>query len=242
MTKKIIFLLIFATIIAFADKAQDVLDKNYEARGGINKLNSIQSIYAEARVFYAGNNEWVSMKYWAKGPKKVKLQQVINAQTVQIAYDGKILWQINPFMGFTKPNIPQAKEAAIMKPQIEKLRALMKGITVQNSVIELKYKGKGDVEGNASEIVNVVTDDYFSYDMYFDQKTYRLNKFVSKTVDNNRGEEIVTEIIFRKYTTIDGILFPQTYDVIINGGLVQKFELIKADINKEIDNSIFAKP
>lgn len=242
MIQKIIYIFIFAAIIAFADKAQDILDKNYEARGGINKLNSIESIYVEARVFYGANNEWVPMKYWAKGTKKVKLQQTINTQTVQIAYDGKILWQINPFMGFTKPNIPQSKEATVMKPQLEQLRALMKGITVQNSIIELKYIGKGEVNGKSSEIINVVTDEYFSYDMFFDAKTHLLNKFVNKTVDNKRGEEIVTEIIFTKYSKTDGIHFPQSYDVVINGNLVQKFELLKAEINKEIDNSIFAKP
>ncbi len=242
MIKKILVIIFVMSFSVYADKAQEILDKHYEARGGINKLNSIENLYAEGRVFYASQNEWTSMKYWAKGQKKVKLQQNIQGQTVQVAYNGKNLWQINPLMGQRKAVIPQNREVSIIKPQIEQLRAILKGLTIQNSVLEINYKGIEKTKNVSSEVLNIVTDDYLSYDLFFDTNTYQLQMFRTKSIDDRKGEEIVTEVFFNKYQTVDGITFPKEYDIVINGNVVQKSEISKIEVNGDISDSIFAKP
>src|SRR5947208_6153644 len=82
---------------AGAQTVDEIIAKNIQARGGLEKLKSMKSIRNTAE-FSAGSFR-AKVVQEAKRPEKVRIEFVIQGMAQVRAYDGKDGWQINPFGG-----------------------------------------------------------------------------------------------------------------------------------------------
>ena len=87
----------FLPIAVHAQTVDEIIAKNVQARGGVEKMKAVQSIRITGKL-NAGSFRAGFMQE-NKRPDKVREEQIIQGLAAVQAYDGKIGWQVNPFGG-----------------------------------------------------------------------------------------------------------------------------------------------
>src|SRR5258707_13757970 len=87
--------------IARAQTVDEVIAKNIQAHGGVEKLKSINTARTTAKFSQGPFRAEVMQEN--KRPGKVREEFIIQGMAQVQAYDGKAAWQINPFGGRQDP-------------------------------------------------------------------------------------------------------------------------------------------
>src|SRR3984893_1998244 len=87
----------------FAQTVDEVIAKNIQAHGGMEKLKTVQSIRTTGK-FTQGSFRAEFLQE-NKRPDKVREEVVVQGLTQIQAYDGKTGWQISPFGGRKGPEL-----------------------------------------------------------------------------------------------------------------------------------------
>ena len=101
MFRKLCFGIIAAAVLAPAVGAQtadEIIAKNIQARGGLDKLKSVQTIKSTATMAMGPGMEAPGMLIQKRG-NLARLEFTVQGLTAVQAYDGKNAWQIMPFTG-----------------------------------------------------------------------------------------------------------------------------------------------
>jgi hypothetical protein len=233
--KNIILLIIFVMAIVFvqfaqAKSADDIIDKYIEIRGGKQKLNAIKSIYME------GVREIMGIKVLIK--VTVVQNKIFRTDFNLEDRSGYII--VTPTYGWSL--IPQrSQKVNAIPPNI--LWGLQQHLDIAGPVVDYSAKkskaelqGKEIIDGNQSYKIKLTLADSIYIICYFDAETGLLiqtNQIALNTMDGNaEPAEIITS--YGDYTSIDGILFPQTIinpQEGINGGSTTFYQI---ELNKEI--------
>src|SRR5437868_973386 len=86
-----------------AQTAEELVAKNLQAHGGVDKIKAIKSYKYTGKFQQGGFNAQVSQE--AKAPEYVREMFTVQGMTQIQAYDGKIGWQISPFQGRRDPEM-----------------------------------------------------------------------------------------------------------------------------------------
>ena len=118
---------------AFAMTADELIEKNFEAQGGLDKLKSIQTIKATGKFLtYGMEFPFTSTQM---RPNKMRIDADINGQAMVQAFDGADAWSINPMTGSKEPQDMSPLEAKGFKLQADMDGLLIdyekKGYTVE---------------------------------------------------------------------------------------------------------------
>src|ERR1017187_9574191 len=101
MFRKLGFGMIVVAVLESAGWAQtvdDIIAKNIQARGGLDKLKSVQSTKSTATMAMGPGMEAPGVLIQKRG-NLARLEFTIQGLTMVQAYDGKNAWQIMPFTG-----------------------------------------------------------------------------------------------------------------------------------------------
>jgi len=90
--------------------ADEIIAKNVQARGGADKLKSVQSVKSTATLAMGPGMEAPGMLIQKRG-NLARLQVTIQGLTAVQDYDGSHAWQVMPFMGKKDPELMAADEA-----------------------------------------------------------------------------------------------------------------------------------
>jgi hypothetical protein len=93
--------LLLSPSAAFTQTVDEVIAKNIQAHGGIEKLKAVQSIRTTGK-FTQGSFRAAFLQE-NKRPNKVREELLIQGLAQIQAYDGKTGWQISPFGGRKDP-------------------------------------------------------------------------------------------------------------------------------------------
>src|ERR1035441_2815903 len=101
-------LMLLAAPIALGLTAEDLVVKNVEARGGIEKLHAIQTRRLSGKLLVTGG--MIELRYVAlvKRPQSIRYEAQLQGLTQVQAFDGSQAWQINPFQSRKHPEEPVA--------------------------------------------------------------------------------------------------------------------------------------
>ncbi|MBV9572553.1 MAG: hypothetical protein JOY93_00755, partial [Acidobacteriales bacterium] len=99
---------------AWAQNVDDIIAKNVQARGGADKLKSVQSVKTTATMALGGGMEAPGTLI-QKRPAFARLEFTVQGLTAVQAYDGSTAWQVMPFMGKKDPEKMSADEAKEME-------------------------------------------------------------------------------------------------------------------------------
>src|SRR5579884_2911594 len=92
-----------------AQTVDEIIAKNIQARGGADKLKSVQTIKATATMSMGGME--IPGVIIQKRPQMARMEFTVQGLTAVQAYDGKEAWQVMPFMGKKDPELMSADEA-----------------------------------------------------------------------------------------------------------------------------------
>lgn len=215
--------------------ADELIKKNIEATGGLEKIKSVKSVKYTGKFLTQGMEFPFTMVQ--KRGEKMRIEAEIMGSTMVQVFDGEKGWGINPMTGSSDPQPMSGMEEKSFKLQADMDGPLIdyadKGYTVE-------YLGEEDVEGTPAYKLKVDTNNGIVMNIFFD-KDYFLNIKSSNaiTVDENEFE---TQTYSSDYQEVDGMVMPFAIETRSGDQVLNQVMMEKVEYNVEVDDSIFEMP
>lgn len=239
LTKIFTFTFIFFSLITISHSqtADEIIDKYIAAVGGIDKINSIQTVKITAKFAAMGMD--IPIIETIKRPDKVKQEMTMQGQSMLRVYDGAIGWGTNPFRGDKDAEKMNEEETKGMKEQAQ-FESKIVNYKEKGSKVELL--GKEDMEGTEVYKLKLTDKDGDITTYYIDANSYLLLKETGKR--KIKEKEITSETVMGDYKSEDGYLMPHSYEIKSEGEMSnsQKIILEKVEFNVPVDDTIFKMP
>jgi outer membrane lipoprotein-sorting protein len=240
MFRKLCFGIVAVAVLApavWAQTADEIIAKNIQARGGSDKLKSVQTIKSTATMAMGPGMEAPGVLIQKRG-NMARLEFTIQGLTAVQAYDGKNAWQIMPFTGKKDPELMSADEAKEIEENADLDGPLVDYKSKGNQV---EFLGKEKVEGTDAYKLKVGLKNGDVQTVYIDTDSFlEIKEETKRTV---RGSEQVVESSIGDYKEVDGIIFPFAIESGVKGSpQKQKLTITKIVLNAPVDDSIFKMP
>jgi outer membrane lipoprotein-sorting protein len=239
MIRKVLAVTIFwCAILCVNSSAQTVdelIKKNIEARGGLERLKAIKSLRMTGKVHTEGMK--IPMVLHIKKPNLVRGEATLQGVTMVKAYDGETAWQINAFEGSKEPEVMtgyDAKEAI----HFGDIDGPLFGYKTKGSTVELV--GKEELEATPVYKLKVTMKDGDVRYIFLDAQNF-LELKESET-QKEEGSSQTVEISYSDYKAVAGVMIAHSTETKVNGEIDYQMNIEKVEINVSIDDSIFKMP
>src|SRR5437867_1005362 len=235
-------LLLFAAprVLSSQESIDDIVAKYAKRVGGLEKIQSIQSVRRSGK-FYGGGGFEAQIKAENKRPNKVRQEFAFGGMVGVTAYDGKNGWKIEPWQGKKDPE-PLGEDET--KGIVEDAQFEDPLLNYQLKGNKAELVGTDQIEGTDVFKVKVTlaaNGDVRTY--YIDQDSYVPIKYeVKRTV---RGAEREFEVELGDYKEVNGVLFPFAIAIGSKGSSSAnkaQYALDRIEANVALDDSRFTKP
>jgi hypothetical protein len=186
---------------AFAETAEELVAKNIQAKGGLEKLKAIQSVRMSGTQDNDGFKAAVTQEN--KRPDLVRETFALQGMTSIQAYDGASGWQVRPFGGRKDPELMGEED----------LRSLLLDADFDGPLVDYKEKGN-KVESLGHDIVD--GDDAYKLKVtlkngdiiyyYLDPDTFLEIRKEQQLFLRGSVQEFVVNL--GSYKPVNGVMFP----------------------------------
>lgn len=218
--------------------ADDIIQKNINARGGAENWARVKNITIEG--IYVSFSEPEPFKIWRQRPDLYRFDSIRIKKKVIHVYDGQNAWWINPLMG-----------PSFEKPQIIPSQNNLDKVTLRERHFEpvfWNYQDKShqvDLEGreifddkDCYKLKVTLADATIEY-WYIDAESFLEVGMTGDTYDFGMKNSL--EMFFSEYKDVDGLKFPFLIESEY-GQRYRSMEIEKIEVNTDIDPSFFAMP
>ena len=231
-----LFLTALFCVSASAQTVDELIKKNADAKGGLQKVRAIKSIKANAKVTQGGGVE-IPIVLQQKRPNMVRMDMSFQGKTMVQSYDGETGWQINPFQGNPDPEKMAGDELKDVQEQADMDGPL---VDYKEKGHKVELVGKEDVEGSPAYNLKLTLKNGDVRNIYLDAGTYLELKVSAKR--KTSGGEIEVEQYLGNYKPVDGVLFAFSIDTKVKGQTVSQITLEKIELGVPIEDSLFKMP
>lgn len=222
---------------AWAQTVDELIAKNLEARGGLEKMKAVKTIRMTGKMTMGPGME-APISLELKRPSSVRMEFTIQGNTGVQAYDGKTGWAINPFGGKQDPEPLSADDLKDIEEQSDMDGPLVdykaKGHTVE-------LVGKEKIEGSDAYKLKITLKSGDVRYQYLDVDSFLTIREESKRMV--RGTEQEVESTVGDYKEVGGLLLPHS---IQNGakGRPEKQNIVleTVELNPAIEDARFKMP
>ncbi len=222
--------------LAFTQTVDEIIAKNIQARGGLEKIKNLQTLRMSGRLSMGGFRAQFVEE--AKRPLKIRQEQIIQGMAGVDAYDGKTAWRVAPWEGRKDPDLISADdrkyllEAADIEGQL---------IDYKNKDHQAEYVGHDSVEGTDCYKIKLTLASGDVRYYYIDADTFLELKIEDEV--KVRGTVRYTETYYGDYEKVDGMFFPMAIEMGGKGETERaKMTVDKIDVNQPIPDARFAMP
>ena len=241
MSKKVLLSLCAAallTVSAFGQTADELLEKNIKAQGGMEKLKSIKSMRLTGKMKMGPMEAPITIV--KVRPSEMRVDFTIQGMTGTSAYDGTAGWTLMPFMG--NKDAQKMTEEELKETRTE---ADFDGPTFDYKAKgnKVEYVGKVDTEGTATYKLHVTTKEGIESNVYLDAETYLVIR--ADGTRNVQGQDLEMETSIGDYKTVEGLMLPFSTESHIKGKENmggQAITLEKIELNPKVDAAMFKMP
>lgn len=214
----------------------EVIAKNIQARGGLEKLKAVRSL--RTTVKFSEGSFRAEFRQENKRPGKVREEFIIQGMAQIQAYDGKTGWQISPFNGRKDPDLMSNDD----------MKSLIVDADIDGPLVEYKEKGhKAELVGHDSMEgtdcykikLSMKNGDVRYY--YLDTDSFlELKVEIQATI---RGALQESELYFGDYEQVNGIYYPFAIEQAQKGSSSRaQFSVEKIEQNVDLADALFAMP
>jgi outer membrane lipoprotein-sorting protein len=234
-------LILFAASSLSALTVDELIAKNIEARGGLEKIQAIRSIQETGKLQFGGERGFsatMSFASYAKRPDMLRTEATFQGMTAVNAYDGSVGWRIFPFRGRLDPE----------KLSADDLKELQRESDMDGPLVN--YKGKGnvveylgteDVDGTDAHKLKVTLKNGDVRYIYLDPDYFLEIRYLDQSRKRGAMEETETDV--GNYEQINGVYFPFSIETGPKGQpKAQKITIEKVEVNVDINDSLFHFP
>lgn len=239
MKNIILFVLFILALVFFqfatAQSVDDIISQYITARGGIDKLNSVQSIYLEGTRQMMGSE--VAVKVTKVEGKLFRTDFEFGGNSGYTIVTPDKGWSYIP-MRSDKPNEIPVPVLKSMQSQLEIAGPL---VNYKSKGYQAALKGKENINGNEAYNIQLTSADGKDVNYFIDSKTNLLVQIRQMSEGGRNGggqpKEIITDL--RDYTDVDGIKFPQTIATEGEGMGAGAMTFDKIEINVPVDEKLY---
>jgi hypothetical protein len=231
-----LLLALASPLAAHALTADELIARNLEARGGVEKLAAINTVKMTGKM-KIGDFELAVVNYVSRG-NGYRFEGSLQGFTIVQAYDGAQGWQIQPFEGRRDAEKMSDDDAGSLADQMAVEGVLLAAKNKGSTVTSL---GTEDLDGTLAYKLRVVEKDGDEYTYFLDPDTFLEIKMVEKR--RLRGAEQETEYELGDYEKVEGVYFPLSVEQGVRGSpQKQQLNYDKIEANVPIEPSIFKMP
>ncbi|HKW35683.1 MAG TPA: hypothetical protein VJN92_21930 [Candidatus Acidoferrum sp.] len=231
-----LFVFAMSASINRAQTVDEIIAKNVQARGGLEKLKAIKSL--RTTVKFSDGSFRAEFRQENKRPGKVREEFIIQGMAQIQAYDGKTGWQISPFGGRKDPDLMSADD----------MKSLIVDGDVDGPLVDYKEKGhRAELVGHDSMEgtdcfkikLSMKNGDVRYY--YLDADSYLELKIEVQTTIRGALQE--SELYYGDYELVNGIYYPFAVEQAQKGSSSrQQFSVQKIEQNVDLDDALFTMP
>ncbi len=236
-TRSALLLLALAGFAAQAEAAtlEEILAKNYQAHGGLDRIKSVRTMKMIGSSSFGGVDAPLTIYF--KRPGMFRVEATVQGKVFITAHDGAIGWNINPFMGTSDAVKLPDRDANELKEQGDidgpLVDAKEKGYTVE-------LLGEDDLEGTKVYKLKITNKRQETTTMYLDKESCIELKQIA--VRTSEGTEVTTETIYSDYKTVDGLMIAHSLETRTNGQPSGQISFRTIEVNKDLENAMFLMP
>jgi outer membrane lipoprotein-sorting protein len=239
MLRKLALIVVCAALAPMAAGAQtvdEVIARNIQAHGGLEKLKSVNAEKMTAK-FTAGSFR-ADVLQINKRPGKVRQEFIIQGLAQVTAYDGTVGWRVNPFEGRKDPDLLSHDDTKDLEVSAD----------IDGPLVDYAQKGhKAELVGHDSvegtdcyKIKLTLKNGDIRY-YYLDTDSFLELKVETQTTVRGTIQE--GETYYGDYEQVQGIYFPFAIESGQKGDTSRvKIAVDKIELNVPLDDSLFAVP
>jgi len=239
MRHAVIVLVAVSCISVFtrAQTADELVNKNIEAKGGMEKIKAVNSRRVTARL-NAGGGFTATMGFENQRPNLIRQTFSLQGMTEVSAYDGTTGWQIQPFEGHKDPELMGEDE----------LRGLLREADFDGPLVDYKekgntieYLGHDIVDGDDALRLKVTQKNGDILYYYLDPDTFL--EIRREVQENIRGSIRESVMEMGSYKPVAGVMYPFSLtEGSKSNPAEQTITIEKIEVNVPIDMADFALP
>lgn len=232
-----VFAFLFFSICAFSQTADELVQKNIEARGGLDKIQAIKSIRIIGKFSQGGVNATYGQEN--QRPNLVRETFSLQGMTAIQAYDGSAGWAVQPFGGRKDPQLMGEDD----------LRDLLIDSDFDGPLVDYQAKGNkveflghDTIDGDdALRLKITLKNGDIIYD-YLDPDTFlEIRKETQEFIRGSMKENVVE---MGSYKPVNGVMYPFS---LASGpkndpSSWQTITVEKIEVNVNLDKADFAVP
>jgi len=220
---------------AVAQTAEELVAKNLQARGGVDKIKAVNTLKMSGKV-YVGINADFSQEQ--KRANMIRQNFTVQGMTEIEAYDGSVGWKISPFEG--------RKDAEMLGE--DDMRDLVEDADIDGPLVDyqakgnkVEYLGHDLVDGDDAYKLKVTLKNGDVVYYYLDPDTYlEIKKEKQQFI---RGSVRESEQLLGSYKQVDGVYYPFSMEVGTKGsGEHARYTIGSIVVNTPIEDSYFKMP
>ena len=225
------------SVFAPAQTAEELVSKNIQAKGGVEKMKAIHSVRMTGKL-NAGGGFIASAAQENMRPNLVRQTFSLQGMTAIQAYDGSAGWQIQPFGGHKDPEMMGEDD----------LRDLLLAADFDGPLVDYKdkgntvdYLGHDVVDGDDALRLKVTLKNGDILYYYLDPDTFLEIRRESQQFIRGSIREHVLEM--GSYKPVNGVMFPYSLSEGPKSNPSEQTTTIeKLEVNVSIPNTEFALP
>ena len=231
---------VFACGRTLAQTAEELVNKNIQAKGGMEKIKSAKTRLAVGRVKGVGRRRATVAAFKQMNMRANLYRQNLSMQgmTAVQAYDGSVGWQTNPFRGRKDPELMGE----------DNLRDLLLAADFDGPLVDyaekgnkIEYLGHDLVDGDDALRLKVTLKNGDIIYYFLDPDTYlEIRKEIQQFVRGSVRERVVD---LGSYKPVDGVMYPFSIsEGPRNNPGAQVTTIQKIEVNVNIDPAEFMLP
>lgn len=227
--------------VAAQQSVDDIIAKNLQAKGGLEKIKAVQSIRQTSHLTAAmpsGPPLEGTLVMYSRRPN-LSRQEVnfATGQTMITAFDGQTAWSLNPLTGQSTPTALSGPQADAAKEQADFDGPFVdykaKGYTVE--LIGTEPAGDRKVYH-----LKVTSKDQRIQHVYVDTVTSLESRVVSELQTPMGKWEMEQQL--SDFRDVEGLKVPFLVKTLMNGAEQATLKVEKVEFNAKFDDSVFKMP
>lgn len=219
-----------------AQTVDEIIAKNIQARGGLEKLRSLQTVRQTGKFTVSSFRAGFLQEN--KRPDRVREEVTIQGMSDVTAYDGKTGWHVSPFSG--------RRDAELLSE--DDLKPVVEDSDIEGQLVDYKQKGyqaelvgHDPVEGTDCYKIKLTLKNGDLRYYYLDADSFLELKIETQRVI--RGAVQYRDTLYGDYEKVDGIYFPFALDSGSKGDPNRiNVTVEKVEVNIPLDDSLFSVP
>ena len=225
------------SVVVHAQTADELVNKNIQAKGGLEKIKAIHSVRITGKL-NGGGGFTAAVMQENERPNRVRETFSLQGMTAVTAYDGTTGWQIQPFGGHKDPELMGEDD----------LRDLLLDADFDGPLVDYKEKGNtveflghDVVDGDDALRLKVTLKNGDIIYYFLDPDTYlEIRKEVQEFI---RGSVRETVLEMGSYKPVAGVMYPFSISQGSKANPAQQTTTVeKIETNINIDPADFAVP